>query len=326
MRSHAVHASVLGIILLSGCTLPRSDAGAGTGAGGGYGDGQGTSSPTGGTPALSGITDAGTAPPPVAPDQCSDESKLVYVVSRENDLYSFRPDTVTFTKVGALQCPAASSDFPFSMAVDRSGTAWILYTDGVLYKASTKDASCTKTSYAPNQAGFGLFGMGFAALGPGSSTDVLYVSENRNGNGLGMIDLGTLTLRPIGGYGVPLSGQRAELTGTGDGSLYGFFWQTPPSVAQIGKTDATVSTPAALANVQMGTDWAFSFWGGDFYLYTGNSTNPAQTGSAVTRYRPSDGSVTVVSQSTGFFITGAGVSTCAPVVPPPPPPPPPPPK
>ena len=35
---------------------------------------------------------------------------------------------------------------------------------------------------------------------------------------------------------------------------------------------------------------------------------PAQNGSAVTRYNPADGSVTVLSTGVGFFITGAGVN------------------
>ena len=33
---------------------------------------------------------------------------------------------------------------PNSMAVDRSGTAWVNYSDGRLFKVSTKDAKCTK--------------------------------------------------------------------------------------------------------------------------------------------------------------------------------------
>jgi len=296
--------------------MTPGDPGPADTAPGASGDDGGASTPL---PTL--LTDGGlgdSGPAGVPAGDCSAASQLVYVVSRENDLYSLRPDVVTLTHIGSLSCPASSGAFPFSMAVDRSGTAWILYTDGNLFNVSTKDASCRRTSFLPNQAGFSLFGMGFASNGAGASTDTLYVSENVNGHGLGTIDTQTLAITAIGPYTTPLAGQKAELTGNGDGLLYGFFLTTPAQVAQIGASGA-IGTTAPLASVSVGTDWAFSFWGGDFYLYTGNSTDPSQTGSAITRYRPSDGSVAVVSSSVGFFIEGAGVSTCAPTTPPPPP-------
>jgi hypothetical protein len=267
--------------------------------------------------------DAGV--PSVPTDQCSDASKLVYVVARDNSLYSFAPASVTFTKLGTIACPSESTEFPFSMAVDRTGTAWVLFTDGNLFNVSTKDASCTRTTFIPDQAGFSLFGMAFVSDGPDASTDSLFVSENVNGNGLGQIALPSLTLSAVGPYTGALAGQKAELTGTGSGDLFGFFLTTPAAVATITKTSGAVATPSSLPSVTVGTDWAFSFWGGAFYLYTGNSTDPSQNGSTVTRYSPDDGSVTVLSTGVGFFITGAGVSTCAPTVAPPPPPPPPPP-
>jgi hypothetical protein len=260
--------------------------------------------------------------PSVPTDQCSDASKLVYVVSRDNFLYSFAPATVTFTKIGAISCPSEANGFPFSMAVDRTGTAWVLFTDGNLFNVSTKDASCTRTTFLPNQAGFTLFGMAFVSDGADASTDSLYVSENVNGHGLGQIAMPSLTLSAVGPYTGSLAGQKAELTGTGSGDLFGFFLTTPAAVAEITKTSGAVASSNALASVNVGTDWAFSFWGGSFYLYTGNSTDPSQNGSAVTRYNPDDGSVTVLSTGIGFFVTGAGVSTCAPTVAPPPPPPP----
>ncbi|MGO8999255.1 MAG: hypothetical protein ACLQVI_38510 [Polyangiaceae bacterium] len=272
------------------------------------------------------VSDAGVsgvdAAPSVPADQCTDATRLVYVVSRENALYSFAPATMTFTEVGTIACPSESSEFPFSMAVDRTGTAWVLFTDGNLFNVSTKDASCTRTTFIPDQAGFSLFGMAFVSDGPDASTDTLYVSENVNGNGLGDIAIPSLKLSAVGPYTGALAGQKAELTGNGDGNLYGFFLMTPAQVASITTTNGAVASANPLPTVSVGTDWAFSFWGGSFYLYTGNSTDPSQNGSTVTRYSPDDGSVTVLSTGVGFFITGAGVSTCAPTVAPPTPPPP----
>jgi hypothetical protein len=59
--------------------------------------------------------------------------------------------------------------------------------------------------------------------------------------------------------------------------------------------------------------WAFSFWGGSFYLYTSNGVS----NSTVTKFDPTtktvDSSYTLTAP---VIIDGAGVSTCAPLTPP----------
>ena len=257
--------------------------------------------------------DGGT--PPGTPG-CSDEAKLVYVVSHEGALYSFYPPTLTFTPIGQVACPTGGA-FPFSMAVDREGTAWVLHSDGSVWQVSTKDASCRTAGYQANQAGFHLFGMGFATADATSTTDTLYVSDF-DGKGLGILDVATKKLTPVGPYDGALRGRNSELTGTGDGRLFGFFTTSPAQVAEITKATGAIASNQPLQNVTTGTDWAFSFWGGDFYLYTaqvGSGLPSSGSGSDVTRYRPSDKSVTVVKTNVGFRIVGAGVSTCAPTVP-----------
>jgi hypothetical protein len=252
-----------------------------------------------------------------ASDGCSEEAKLVYVVSEENDLYSFRPDTVTFTKIGPLECPAAGLATPNSMAIDRSGTAWVNYTDGSLFKVSTKDASCQSTSFKPGQSGFTKFGMAFATNGANTHDETLYVcgiEANNRGKGLARIDLSTMKLTPIGDFSDALRGMGAELTGTGDGRLFGFFTTSPnATLAQIQGTSAATSNDVDLAGVSTGLAWAFSFWGGDFWFYTAG----AGGASRVTRLQPSSGNkISVVKADVGGFrIVGAGVSTCAPTGP-----------
>jgi hypothetical protein len=62
--------------------------------------------------------------------------------------------------------------------------------------------------------------------------------------------------------------------------------------------------------------WAFSFWGGHFYLYTSQGAGTGN-GSDVTDYDPVSGSInTSFMKGIGFDIVGAGVSTCAPTAPP----------
>jgi hypothetical protein len=308
---------VAAAIFLAGCSAPASRDGAPSSNGP-------AAHPPGGPPDTPSLGGGDAASPPfstdggaTSPSDCSDAAKLVYVVTQENSLLSFAPDKLAFTPIGTLTCP--SSGFPFSMAVDRSGTAWVLYTDGNLYKVSTKDASCAPANLAPRSGKFYLFGMGFSTDGAGSESEKLYVSD-LTGNGLGSIDLTTMTLSPIGAYTGALTSKNSELTGTGDGKLYGFFTTSPAQLARITKGSGTIEEVHTLDSVFTGTDWAFSFWGGDFYFYTAPPPVNASDGlgSDVTRYRPADGSIEVLRKSIGFRIVGAGVSTCAPLTPPPP--------
>lgn len=246
---------------------------------------------------------------------CSEEAKQVYVVSEQFDLYKFEPDKLAFTKIGRLACPSAGAT-PNSMAVDRSGTAWVNYSDGRLFKVSTKDAKCTATSFQPGQSGLIRFGMAFASNAAGSQDETLFVSGiqdtnfNDGGKGLAKIDLSSLKLTPVSDYDGALAKKGAELTGTGDGRLYGFFTTIPDAtLARIEKTNATTAENRALEGVFTGTAWAFSFWGGDFWFYT-SIGQP----SSVTRLHTKTGELEVVKPDVGGFrIVGAGVSTCAPL-------------
>ena len=245
---------------------------------------------------------------------CPDaEATLVYVVTAANELYSFFPENGAFKFISNLACPAGGAT-PFSMAVDRRGVAYVQFTDDRLYRVSTATGACIGTAYTPGKQGFGAFGMGYATndVGP---TEFLFVAGTRGSNqasspGLARIDPTTFALSRIGSFVPDIA--RAELTGTGDGRLFAFYTKTvdngPPSfIGEINTTNARVIAETPLPTVDQGGGWAFAFWGGDFYMFT----SPADSTSAVTRYRPADGSVTVVA-TLPSKIVGAGVSTCAP--------------
>lgn len=300
------------------CSSASSGTNQFTTSGGTSGTSGGTS---GGTPGTSGgtsgfVSSGGTSGSP-ATDGCSDAARLVYVISDDGQLSSFKPDTLTFNKIGTINCPGSDGAFN-SMAVDRAGTAWVNAQNGNLYNVSTKDAACTATKYQPKQGGFTRYGMAFASNSKGSTDESLYVAHNSDiepfgGDGLGRIDLTTLKLTKLGDYGGVVSKKGAELTGTGDGQLYGFFTTTPANLAEIDKSSAVAGTPTRLTTVSTGTAFAFSFWGGDFWFYT----SQAGEGSAVTRLKSAtDKSIGVVQNDVGFRIVGAGVSTCAPTSPP----------
>lgn len=251
--------------------------------------------------------------PPRDADQtdCPDaDATLVYVVTDQNELFSFFPPSGTFKQIGRLVCPAPDGTTPFSMAVDRQGVAYVVFNDGRLYRVSTATAACVSTSFRVGQQGFSTFGMGFATDQAGPTERLFIAGDGRGGaaRGLANIDLTNFRVNPIGAFSPPI--ERAELTGTGDGRLFAFYTKNTGVGSFVGEIDmgtARVLSESPLGQVELGQGWAFSFWGGDFYLFTA----PDGPSSRVTRFRPSDGSITVVG-SVATTIVGAGVSTCAP--------------
>jgi hypothetical protein len=191
-----------------------------------------------------------------------------------------------------------------------------------VFKVNTADASCQPTSIKLD-AGWYRLGMGFSSDTSGGTSETLFVAGTgaalgSSSPGLAKIDLAKGSLTPIGQFDGALNGQNAELTGTGDARLFGFFTTTPVQVAEIDKGSAMIKSTKALGQVETPFAWAFSFWGGDFYLYTAPdpTADPSRT-TNVTKYHPQDGSAdTQYMVNIGFRIVGAGVSTCAPIAPP----------
>lgn len=251
---------------------------------------------------------------------CQDASQtLVYVMSSDNQLASFDPATGTFKTIGTIACPTTDGGQPFSMAVDRKGVAYTVFSDrtggsdeGKLFRVSTATAACVETSFVPRQAGFQKFGMGFASdlVGTGES---LYVASSEDNDfvdsRLGRINIPSFSLTTVGTFKPNIA--QAELTGTGDGRLYGLYTKsptqrTPVYIGEIDPSTGDVIGENLIPGANLGTAWAFAAWGGDFYLFTA----PASA-TQVTRYRPSDGTARVIA-STSLKVVGAGVSTCAP--------------
>ena len=274
------------------------------------------------------------APAPTVMNDCPDAAAtLVYLVSQKNVLMTFYPPAVTFTTIGTISCPASQGLQPFSMAVDRTGIAYVLFADngetrGELFRVSTATASCRPTGFVSGQQGFAAtFGMAFVKdLRGGGET--LYVAEGGPlqpgasagggcgaGTRLASVNTNTFALNLIGTVNPVVCSP--ELTGTGAGSLFGFYALDPndSAIGQINLSTARLTSESRLAGVALlGSQgpstfgaWAFGFWGGDFYTFT----DKTGTGSVVTRFRPTDGSVATVGQTTETIV-GAGVSTCAP--------------
>jgi hypothetical protein len=249
-------------------------------------------------------------------DLCPDAgSTLIYVLTAQNDLYSFYPPTLAFTLIGTIECPSAAGVSPFSMAVDRRGIAYSVFTDGTLYRLDTASAACLPTTFAPGVPPFSTFGMGYVA-NTGDAGETLYIADavvtngKANSKGLGFIDTTTYIASFVGPFSHTIPGP--ELTGTSDGRLYAFYTNATGSGSHIIEVDKTTVTIAQDYPLQVGSPldaYAFAFWGGSFWVFT----SPGGPGapSTVTQFTPTTGAeanVALMPQT----IVGAGVSTCAP--------------
>lgn len=242
-------------------------------------------------------------PPPLG---CLDGGDTqIYLITSQNQLLAFYPPTLTFTTIGPINCPGTGGQTPFSMGVERSGTAYSVFTDGRLFRISTANAQCQSTPYVPGQQGYSTFGMGYAG---NQQTEALYVSDNANGKGLATIDTKTFKLSLVGNY-APALPPRCEMTGTSNDELFAYCINNNGNggvVAQIDPANAKVIAASAVKVGSNSDAFAFAYWGGDFYMF--NSPGGA---TAVTRYDPAKKTETVVA-SHPSTIVGAGVSTCAP--------------
>jgi hypothetical protein len=243
---------------------------------------------------------------------CSEEAKTVYVIALDNTFSAFDPRTKTFRDIGMLSCPG-STGAPFSMAVARDANAYVLYDSGQLFKVATSNLACTATGFMPD-ATYRTFGMGFSTQTANSSSDQLFIAGGQSVAATSK--LGRLDVTSFMATGqVDLSGW-PELTGTGDGQLWGFFPQTAagggsPRVARLNKTTGALSPdyPAAML-AGSATAWAFAFWGGSFWIFLKRDT---ETSTSVWDMKANSGSVSNALVDTGRVIVGAGVSTCAPI-------------
>lgn len=241
----------------------------------------------------------------------------IYLISSENELLRFYPPDLGITTIGTIACPTNKGGAPFSMAVDRHGIAYVLFSTGEIFRVSTLTAACTATTYISDINIFPqTFGMGFSANknDPGESLFVAGTTQN-DPNGmsrLGVIDTESFAVA----VGAPLDQNigSPELTGTGDSRLFGFGPATttnPDShLAEIDKGTSAILSDEILDLQQTAISaWAFAFWGGDFYFFTSEQ----QGTSLIHRYTPGETTtLPLLKQLDGLTIVGAGVSTCAP--------------
>ncbi len=266
-------------------------------------------------------------------EDCPDGTDLVYVVDSQYRLLSFDPrdEAYTFELLGNLGCPAGApypgwggfgTATPFSMSVDRQGTAWVLYTSGEIFWIPIQDVEdCRPSNWVPGTDNFELFGMGFVTNSSFGTDETLFLAGGTVGqmqaHATGRLGAYTPEQSSFSVRGsLSESDLGPELTGTGGGELFAYF--PSPEAAMVARIDKATGQnaeswglPGAGSQIRA---WAFAHWGGDFFIFV--SFEDIATGiiNQVHRFDRKTGTTQVVIEDSPYRIVGAGVSTCAPLV------------
>jgi hypothetical protein len=92
--------------------------------------------------------------PPDSATVCPDGGDATaYLVAESGAFYTFDPPTLAIHLLGMLNCPATASASPFTMTVSL-GAAYVLYSDGTLFRVDLQSLACTPTPFVTGQLGF----------------------------------------------------------------------------------------------------------------------------------------------------------------------------
>lgn len=242
---------------------------------------------------------------------CDDDAnKLIYLVDDANNFLSYDPrkNGDPFRLIGRLSCGDYTS--PFSMSVDRQGTAWVGFQSGAIFKVDIHTAKCEPSGFIPGSANSRTFGMGFATDDATAKSEKLYLAAL--GSSLfSVIDTSKNPPTPHSIGSISASeGNNPELTGTSEGKLFGFFPVTSGTsfIQEIDKkTGGAIGTKWSVGDLGYISAWAFAQWGGLFFVFVTLDGGPR-----VYSVNRQTGESKVVMGSIPYRVTGAGVSTCAP--------------
>jgi hypothetical protein len=240
----------------------------------------------------------------------------IFVISDDAQLWKYRPIDNAFVDLGPINCGGLTQ--AFSMAVDRSGYAWIMFEPDAgtirrLYVSNTDE--CDDPGYLPGQLGISRFGMAFASADINNPCETLYgntyngleVSEGPGAGSLVAVDPEELKLKIVG----KTTFNGAELTGTGDGRLYVFGGVNKGKLVEVDKTTGEYLEELPIGGLLPTNAFAFAFFAGDFYFFT-ESGGPGSK-SKVTHFDyDGDKKLKTVISKAPIRVVGAGVSTCVP--------------
>jgi hypothetical protein len=265
-------------------------------------------------------------------DGCGPLTRPIYAFDVNNALLRFDPlllgSPTPIQSLGVPNCnvgPAlpgwTGGTTVISMSVDRIGFVWALYSSGEIFTINPATLACANTGYVPAQtADWKLFNMAFAGLVTANEQS-LYVSGGSVdmaavGN-LGQIDPVVLTVQTIGVLG-GAADFSVPLAGIGTTELFGLYpaISSPTSSTYLRQIDratgAVVGTPLAVPGFASTTSaWAFTHWGGKFWVFVTTDDGTTQTTTLYSVDRVT-GAQQVALNNIAFTPTSAGSSTCVP--------------
>lgn len=203
---------------------------------------------------------------------CTDglHNSRIFLMSDQAELWSYDPIADAFELVVGPVC--ATTDDPFSMAVDPRGVAWVQFIETRrLLTIDVNDlAACEDSGYLPTVPELPHFGMSFVQRGACASLYALSYSgggEHREGPDLGYLGVvegdppRMTTLASIDYDG-------GELSGTGDGRLFGFTGVRPAKLVEFDPDTGETLAVLPLDGLDQTNANAFAFFAGDIYIFT----------------------------------------------------------
>ena len=256
---------------------------------------------------------------PVRPDGgstpagCAAGAGDILVLNTSGELFRFDPLLLAFTPVGTPRCAGAEGAEAFAMAQARDGAPWLVYTSGVLVRA-TSPSSCVDTGWVPGTGGMEVFAMAFA--GSADRDDVLLVAGDTHASWgtrparLGRVNPASLVLQPL-----CLLPSAPELTATGDGRAWAFFpMESPPRFRPVDPLLGTLGRAVELPTLSgTPTHWAVAFHGGALWIFLQRVGDFSTGVYRVDVDAPSPRAEQVVRHDTTLHVVGAAVSPCAPL-------------
>lgn len=226
---------------------------------------------------------------------CAALTQGIYVLTRNSHLVRFDPETVTFDQAIPL-CPEVGYQ-AMAVSIDRSATAWVLFENGLLYRATVDDGVCTVTDsellYPTADRYWWGTSMSFVSDSDGSTDETLFYSTSdaahdgslgngqcywreTDGEGLGCAarvgtletDTGSVALLPESIASV----WHLRLTGTGSGELWGLWvdgepWDevnpepsSYPVIGQIDKHTGAIISQMELTELEDLGYWWWNDW------------------------------------------------------------------
>jgi hypothetical protein len=243
---------------------------------------------------------------------CVEASQWIYTIDRNGVLARFDPSMLTFTKIATLDCPGPGGtrdSHPNSMAVDQNAVAWVAYREGNLFKVDITTGKCEATSFQVRQHGLLHFGMGFV-FDPTTGEDTLYIagreSDSATTSTLATVSFPSLIVTPVG----TIATGQPELSGTGDGQLWGFvpaldFFDWEASLTRFDPATGSSMESYTYPELASASTWAMKFWGGSFWIFLDTFVYHVP--------RDAKDHIEWVANYNSAQIVGAGVSSCAPV-------------